>query len=78
MCVATLCSYIKCSLTALKFCCAWNLDVERQVYQIFHFDNKEFLCITHTVEHNYISPSSTVGIQLYVSALYVGHLQVVI
>jgi len=23
---------------------------------------KEFLCITHTVKHNYISPSSTVGI----------------
>ena len=22
---------------------------------------KELLCITHTVEHNYISPSSTVG-----------------
>ena len=40
--------------------------------------NKEFLCITHIVEHNYISPSSTVGIQLHVSALYVGHLQVVI
>jgi len=40
--------------------------------------DKEFLCITHTVEHNYISPSSTVGIQLHVSALYVGHLQVVI
>ena len=37
-----------------------------------------FLCITHTVEHNYISPSSTVGIQLHVSAVYVGHLQVVI
>jgi len=32
---------------------------------------KEFLCITHTVEHNYISPSSTVGIQLHVWALYV-------
>jgi hypothetical protein len=39
---------------------------------------KEFLCIIHTVEHNYISPSSTVGIQLHVSALYMGHLQVVI
>jgi len=36
------------------------------------------LCNTHTVEHNYILPSSTVGIQLHVSALYVGHLQVVI
>jgi hypothetical protein len=46
--------------------------------------NKEFfvyyfLSVLHnTVEHNYISPSSTVGIQLHVSALYVGHLQVVI
>jgi len=39
--------------------------------------NKE-LCITHTVEHNYISSSSTVEIQLYVSTLYVVHLQVVI
>ena len=42
------------------------------------FNNKEVLCITHTVEHNHISPSSTVGIQLHVSALYVGHFQVVI
>ena len=31
-------------------------------------NNKEFLCITLTVEHNYISPSSLVGIQLHVSA----------
>jgi len=38
---------------------------------------KNFLCITHKIEHNYISPSSTVGIQRHVSALYVGHLQVV-
>jgi len=44
---------------------------------VFNNDNF-FLCITHTVEHNYISPSGTVGIQLHVSALYVGHLQVVI
>ena len=49
----------------------------------FSWQNKEaitknFLCITPTVEHNYISPSSTVGIQLHVSGLYVGHLQVVI
>jgi len=49
------------------------------VYQVINIcHNKEFLCITHTVEHNYISPSSAVGIQLHVSALYVGHLQVVI
>ena len=34
------------------------------------------MCITHKVEHNYILPSSTVGIQLHVSALHVGHLQV--
>jgi len=39
---------------------------------------KNFSCITLKVEHNYISSSSTVGIQLHVSALYVGHLQVVI
>ena len=38
---------------------------------------KNFLCITHTVEHNYISSSSTLGLQLHVSALYVDHLQVV-
>jgi len=37
----------------------------------------DLLCTTRTVEHNYILPSSTVGIQLHVSALYVGHLQVV-
>jgi len=41
------------------------------------------LCITHTVEHNYISRTSTVGIrlhrvQIHDSALHVGHLQVVI
>jgi len=43
------------------------------------FNNKEFLCITHTVKHNYISlPSSTVGTQLHVSALYVCYLQVVL
>jgi len=30
------------------------------------------------LHNNYISPSSTVGIQLHVSALYVGHFQVVI
>jgi len=39
--------------------------------------NKEF-CILYVVKQNYISPSSSVGIQLHVSALYVGHLQVVI
>ena len=39
---------------------------------------KNFLCITQTDEHNTISPSSRVDVQLHVSALYVGHLQVVI
>ena len=39
---------------------------------------KNFRVLHNTVEHNYISPSSTVGIQLNVSAVYVGHLQVVI
>jgi len=42
------------------------------------FNNKEFLYITHKFEHKYISPSSIVGIQLRVTALYLGHLQVVI
>ena len=39
-------------------------------------NNKEFLCITRTVKHNYILPISTVRIQLHVSVLYVDHLQV--
>ena len=39
---------------------------------------KNFLCITRIFEHNYISPSSTVRIQLHVLALYVGQFQVVI
>ena len=34
------------------------------------------LCITRTVKHNYNSSISTVRIQLHVSVLYVGHLQV--
>ena len=41
-------------------------------------NNKELLFIIHTVEHNYISPSSTVGIQLHVWALYVGHYQMLV
>jgi len=45
--------------------------------QTLNKNNKEFLCITLTVEHNHISPSSTVGTQLHILALYVGHLQVV-
>jgi len=39
---------------------------------------KNFCVIYNTVEHNCISPSSTVGVQLHVSDLYVGHLQVLI
>ena len=37
--------------------------------------NKEF-CVLHVVEYNYILPSSTVRIQLHVSAVYVGRRQV--
>ena len=50
------------------------------IFSVFiNSNNKDFfLCITHTVEHNYMSHSSAVGIQLHVSALYVGHLQVLI
>jgi len=39
---------------------------------------KNFCALHNTVEHNYISPSSTVGTQLHVSALYVGEFHVVI
>jgi len=39
---------------------------------------KNFCVLHNTVEHNYISPSSTVETQLHVSALYEVHLQVVI
>ena len=39
-------------------------------------DNKGFLCITRTVKHNYILLISIVRIQLHVSALCVGYLQV--
>ena len=37
---------------------------------------KNFCVLHNTVEHNYISSSSTLGLQLHVSTLYVGHLQV--
>jgi len=56
---------------------AGPLPPVRSVILPFFF-TKEFVCITRTVEHNYISPSSTVGIQLHVSIPYVGHLQFVI
>ena len=38
--------------------------------------NKEF-CVLHVQSNTTIFYSSTVGIQLHVSALYVGHIQVV-
>ena len=37
---------------------------------------QRILCVTRTVKHNYILPSSTVRIQLHVSVLRVDHLQV--
>jgi len=58
---------------------AWGVDIRvATIYDpattvfaktFITFNNKEFLCITHTVEHNCISPSGTLGIQLHVSAL---------
>ena len=64
---------ITCPFAGLLFqqMCLYNVNWVSSI-------TKNFLCVTHTAEHNYISPSSTVGIQLHVSALYVGHLQVVI
>ena len=38
---------------------------------------KNFCVLHNEVEHNYISSSITLGLQLRVLALYVGHLQVV-
>jgi len=35
---------------------------------------KNFCVLHNEVEHNYILSSITVGLQLHVSALYVGHL----
>jgi len=55
-----------------------NFEVRYPCYVGSITKNFFFSCVTLTVEHNYISSSSTVGIQLHVSALYVGHLQVVI
>jgi len=48
------------------------------VYKCGNMITNNFCALHNTVEHKYISPSSTVGIQLHVSAVYVGHLQFVI
>ena len=37
---------------------------------------QRILCITRTVEHNHILPSSTIRIQLHISTLYLGRRQV--
>ena len=74
-------TYAACTLSTASFMKMTAVYSRHSVFQYLVINsvyNKEFLCITHTVEHNYISPSSTVGIQLHVSALYVGHLQVVL
>jgi len=59
-----------------------NRDKEEEILRcaipVMLVQQQRILCITRTVEYNYISPSSTVGIQLHVLALYMGHLQVVI
>jgi len=70
-------------LGQLKSLHFYSLGHSCNMQRIFSEIKLTSLCITHTVEHNYISPSSTVGIrlhwvQLHVSALYVGNLQIVI
>jgi hypothetical protein len=45
--------------------------------QMFKGVAKNFCVLYNEVEHNYISSSITLGLQLHVSALYVGHLHVV-
>ena len=58
-------------------CCAdCSLLVLGRVIPVVLVQQQRILCITRTLEHNYILPISTVRIQLHVSALYVGHLQV--
>ena len=59
-------------------CPEWNWMVLRSVIPVVLVHYQRILSITGTVKHNNISLSSTVRIQLHVSALYVGHLQVVI
>jgi len=54
-------------LQGAHYPCLLKLHVVKIVnYGTSVCDNKECLCITPTVEHSYISPSSTVGVQLYV------------
>ena len=45
----------------------------QQTANVFNKKQKT-LCIIHTVEHNYISPSSKVGIQLHWVQLHVSAL----
>ena len=57
-------------------CVLCNKNTFPWIYRVLHFEvrhtrcvgsiTKNVLCITHTVEHNHISSSSTVGIQLQV------------
>ena len=47
--------------------------VDRFMYWLI---TKNFCVLHNTVEHNYTSTSSALGLQLHVSALYVGHLVV--
>jgi len=51
----------------------WEIRMQNYKYPI----TKHFVYNTYSRTQLYL-PSSTVGIQLHVSALYVGHLQVVI
>ena len=53
----------KCSEGKLKNIRGTNFEVRHPL--CVGSITKFFLCFTHTVEHNCISPSSTVGIQLH-------------
>ena len=72
----TVCNHISTGL-----CIQWLRMIESQKmwYQVVLVKITKNLCVLYIQSNTiYISPSSTVGIQLHVSALYVGHLQVVI
>jgi len=64
----------------LKTRCQFNLLNTREKFPSGTLmpATKNFCVLHNEVEHNYISSSITLGLQLHVSALYVGHLQVVI
>ena len=60
-----------------KHCATARCTIKQLNFEVHHprcvgSITKNFCVLHNTVEHNYISSSSTLGLQLHVSALYVG------